>query len=135
MGSVEAFVAEAVDAGPRMRRVIFDVPQLARLTLPGAGDEAVGIYVPDDDEGRNYTVRHRGPGDNQLTCDFVLHERGVASDWARRHGFKLRWAWVQEWGSFNGAHVHILLHVPPYLDPIFRPMPLRWAKRLLPASR
>ena len=84
MGSVEAFVAEAVDAGPRMRRVIFDVPQLARLTLPGAGDEAVGIYVPDDDEGRNYTVRHRGPGDNQLTCDFVLHERGVASGWARR---------------------------------------------------
>ena len=84
MGSVEAFVAEVVDAGPRMRRVIFDVPHLDQLTMPGAGDEAVGVYVPDDDEGRNYTVRHRGPGANQLTCDFVLHERGVASGWARR---------------------------------------------------
>ncbi len=58
----------------------------------------------------------------------------LASDWARRHGYKLKWAWVQEWGSFNGAHVHILLHVPPNLDPIFRPMPLRWTKRLLPAE-
>ncbi len=58
----------------------------------------------------------------------------LASDWARQHGYRLKWAWVQEWGSFNGAHVHILLHVPPMLDPIFRPMPLRWAKRLLPAA-
>lgn len=84
MDVVEAFVAEVVDAGPRMRRVVVDVPQLVQLNLPGAGDEAVGVYVPDDQEGRNYTVRHRGPGENQLTLDFVLHERGVASGWARR---------------------------------------------------
>jgi hypothetical protein len=57
----------------------------------------------------------------------------LASDWARRHGYRLKWAWVQEWGGFNRAHVHILLHVPPNLDPIFRPMPLRWTKQLLPA--
>jgi hypothetical protein len=58
----------------------------------------------------------------------------LVSDWARRHGYKLKWAWVQEWGSINGAHVHILLHVPPCLDPIFRPMPLRWTKQILPAA-
>ena len=58
----------------------------------------------------------------------------IASDWARQHGYRLNWGWVQEWGSFNRAHVHILLHVPPFLDPIFRPMPLRWTKRLLPAG-
>lgn len=83
MDVVEGWVAEVVDVGPRMRRVVFDVPRLAQLKLPGAGDEAVGVYVPDDPEGRNYTVRHRGPGEDQLTCDFVLHERGVASAWAR----------------------------------------------------
>lgn len=84
MTVVDGFVAEVGDVGPRMRRVVFDVPQLADLHLPGAGDEAVGLYVPDDEEGRNYTIRHRGPGDSQLTCDFVLHERGVASGWARQ---------------------------------------------------
>jgi NADPH-dependent ferric siderophore reductase len=67
-----------------MRRVVFDVPTLAELNLPGAGDEALGIYFPDEPEGRNYSVRHRGPAENQITCDFVLHQRGVASDWARR---------------------------------------------------
>ena len=84
MDEVEGYVAEVVDAGPRIRRVVFNVPRLAQLSLPGAGDEAVGVYVPDDPEGRNYTVRRRGPGDHQMTCDFVVHERGVASGWARR---------------------------------------------------
>ena len=41
---------------------------------------------------------------------------------------------MQEWGATNGAHVHILLHVPPELDLVFRPMPLRWTKQLLPAA-
>jgi NADPH-dependent ferric siderophore reductase len=84
VNEVEGYAAKVVDAGPRVRRVVFDVPRLAELKLTGAGDEAVGVYVPGDSEGRNYTVRHRGPGADQLTCDFVLHERGVASGWARR---------------------------------------------------
>lgn len=71
-----------------------------------------------------------GRDNANLTGRFIK----LASDWARQHGYRLKWAWVQEWGSFNGAHVHILLHVPPLFDPIFRPMPLRWAKRLLPAA-
>ncbi|MBL0769572.1 hypothetical protein JI743_12215 [Sphingopyxis sp. DHUNG17] len=42
------------------------------------------------------------------------------------------WAWVQEGSSRFGQHVHILLHVPPLLDPLFRSMPLRWTKANLP---
>lgn len=85
MGIVGGVVAGVADIGPRMRRVVFDVPHLAELPLPGAGDEALGIYFDpaDEETGRNYTVRRRGPDTNQITCDFVLHQRGVASDWAR----------------------------------------------------
>ena len=84
MTMVHGSVAAVLTLGPRMRRIVFDVPQLSELDLPLAADEAVGIYFSDAAEGRNYSVRHRGPGQNQITCDFVLHRLGVASDWARR---------------------------------------------------
>jgi NADPH-dependent ferric siderophore reductase len=84
MATVDGSVAAVRDVDPRMRRVVFDVPTRIELNLPGAGDEALGIYFPDEPEGRNYSVRYRGPGENQITCDFVLHQRGTASDWARR---------------------------------------------------
>ena len=54
----------------------------------------------------------------------------AARDWLHCRGERLDWAWVQESGPGN-AHCHILLHVPRTLDPLFRPMPLRWVKRLL----
>ncbi|MCV7419600.1 siderophore-interacting protein [Mycobacterium yunnanensis] len=79
---VEGFVVRVDDVGPRMRRVVLDVPKLADLNLPGVGDEAVGLYFPSEPDGRNYTIRHRT--ERQLTCDFVLHERGVATGWAQR---------------------------------------------------
>jgi NADPH-dependent ferric siderophore reductase len=92
---IDGYVAAVTDVGPRMRRLVFDVPQLAELNLPGGADEAVGVYFPrepgapldseaDTAEGRNYTVRRRGPGAHQLTCDAVVHQRGLASDWVRR---------------------------------------------------
>ncbi|MCW2555094.1 MAG: hypothetical protein JWR78_4875 [Mycobacterium sp.] len=84
MAIVYGAVASVSDVGPRMRRVVFDVPALGDLKLPSAGDAALGIYFPDAPDGRNYSVRRRGPGQDQITCDFVLHQRGVASDWARR---------------------------------------------------
>lgn len=83
MGVVDGYVAGVGGIGARIKRVVFDVPQLADLQLPGVGDEAVGIDFPASTEGRNYSVRHRGPGANQITCDVVLHQRGIASDWAR----------------------------------------------------
>jgi hypothetical protein len=55
----------------------------------------------------------------------------LASDWARRHGYRLVWAWVQEWGRVNGAHIHMLLHLPNHLDWQFCLMPRRWAKQCL----
>ncbi len=106
MGTVFGAVVAITDLTPRLRRVVFDVPGLADLGLPDAGDDAVGIYFPTGGQkcppameqrdgvwasfdadtappGRNYTVRLRGPGPRQITVDFVVHERGVASDWVR----------------------------------------------------
>ncbi len=69
------------------------------------------------------------PADNaKATGAFIK----LVADWLRPHGYLLAWAWVQEYSRKNGAHVHMVLHVPPALDPLFRVMPLRWAKGLLP---
>ena len=106
MGTVFGAVVAITDLTPRLRRIVFDVPDVADLGLPDSGDDAVGIYFPRSGEncppameqrdgvsayfdtdaappGRNYTVRLRGPGPRQITVDFVVHERGVASDWVR----------------------------------------------------
>ncbi|SIR62081.1 siderophore-interacting protein [Williamsia sterculiae] len=106
MGTVFGAVVAISDPGPRIRRVVLDVPFVDDLGLPGVGDEALCVWFPapgaaappamqcrdgvwqyyDPDtvpQGRNYTVRTAGPGRKQLTVDLVLHERGVASDWAR----------------------------------------------------
>ncbi len=53
-----------------------------------------------------------------------------ARDWMRGHGYAMPWVWVQETGDTYGQHAHILLHVPPELIDLFRPMPRRWAKSL-----
>lgn len=55
----------------------------------------------------------------------------LARDWMRGHGYAMPWAWVQECGDTFGQHAHILLHVPPELDDLFRTMPRRWAKAIL----
>lgn len=62
------------------------------------------------------------------TRDFIKR----AGDWSRYHDERLCWAYVHEWGRKNGAHVHILLHVPKRLKDEFRVMPLRWTKAILP---
>ncbi|GGE21442.1 hypothetical protein GCM10011529_30090 [Polymorphobacter glacialis] len=56
------------------------------------------------------------------------------ADWLRLNGYRLAWSWVQENSRKNGAHVHILLHMPAELDPLFRTKPLEWAKALLPGQ-
>ena len=52
----------------------------------------------------------------------------LAREWMRTRGCQMPWVWVQERGIRSGQHAHILLHVPANLDPLFRPMPLRWTK-------
>ena len=55
----------------------------------------------------------------------------LAREWLSARGCAMPWVWVQEWGVVNGAHCHILLHVPPELDALFRTMPRRWVSRVL----
>lgn len=88
MGVAEGVVTEVSEIGPRIRRVVFEVQQIAALGLPDVGDAAVGISFPspgspdsDGAQARNYTVRH--VEGRHLTCDFVLHEKGTATDWVR----------------------------------------------------
>lgn len=58
--------------------------------------------------------------------------RRLAMSWMGTRNATMPWAWVQECGNTFGQHAHILLHVPPHLDPLFRSMPLRWTKAILP---
>jgi hypothetical protein len=53
-----------------------------------------------------------------------------AREWMRHHGHPMAWVWAQETGDVFGQHAHILLHVPPDLAELFRPMPRRWAKAI-----
>ncbi len=64
----------------------------------------------------------------RTTGEFVR----LAREWMDARGHAMPWAWVQERGDSFGQHAHLLLAVPAELEPLFRPMPLRWTKRLLP---
>ena len=52
----------------------------------------------------------------------------LASDWARRRGGRVLWAWARENGIGKGSHVHILLACPRHL-PIGRKW-LRWLRSI-----
>jgi NADPH-dependent ferric siderophore reductase len=107
MTFARATVIDASALSARLRRIVFDVPDLARLGIPTVADAAVGIYFPadgghtapdmqsvdgvwdyhDEDsapEGRNYSVRFHDAMANRVTVDVVLHAGGPGSDWARR---------------------------------------------------
>lgn len=71
------------------------------------------------------------PGDAVRTTGLFV---GKAREWLRGHGYRTAWVWVQETGDTFGQHAHILLHVPPELNDLFRPMPRRWAKAIIPGK-
>lgn len=52
----------------------------------------------------------------------------LASDWARRRGARVLWAWARANGQEQGSHVHLLLACPVHL-PIGR-MWKRWLKAI-----
>lgn len=101
------YQAEVVAAGrvtPNMMRVRFGGPELDRWISSGDPDERLTIAFPGpgqrtpprpriaggawhfdgcaEPEQRSYTVRR--VGDGTLDVDFVVHEGGVAADWATR---------------------------------------------------
>jgi hypothetical protein len=61
----------------------------------------------------------------------------LARDWLGARGHRpLVWAWVMEDGANRGGlHIHLLMHVPNNLAPLFSPMPRRWVKQLTPGGR
>ncbi len=91
---------------PRMRRITFHAPELANFTSASADDHVklffprlgetqpdlpvlgpAGLTFPDGlprPSARDYTPRRFDPANCELTIEFVLHEDGPASNWARR---------------------------------------------------
>jgi NADPH-dependent ferric siderophore reductase len=100
-----AVVVRVEDVTPSLRRVVLGGPGLADFESTGVGDEYLRILFPaegqtepelprivdgnldwgsiDLDRLRTYTVRHHDPTAGEVTIDFVVHEGGVASTWAR----------------------------------------------------
>jgi hypothetical protein len=91
---------------------------------------AVEAHAADTPYNRFITLawEHCGlsPRENvKATGHFIKQAR----DWA--WPYRLPWCWVQETGDRYGAHVHMLIHVPPELIPLFRGKPRRWMKTCL----
>lgn len=55
----------------------------------------------------------------------------LAREWMRERGYRVPWAWVQEWGPRYGAHCHALIHVPPELAPLLGKRFSRWARLVI----
>jgi NADPH-dependent ferric siderophore reductase len=90
---------------PRMRRITFHAPELAsfssaaaddhvKLFFPGPGEREPVVPVPGAEGlrstdamrrpiARDYTPRRFDPKTCELTIEFVLHDDGPASNWAR----------------------------------------------------
>ena len=99
-------VVRTEDLTPALRRVVFGGPELEGYASTGVGDEYIRLIFPVDgawapilptvtngclDYGsidlntmRTYTVRSYDPGANEVTIDFVIHDGGVAAEWARK---------------------------------------------------
>jgi NADPH-dependent ferric siderophore reductase len=75
--------------GPNMIRIVLGDGDLARYVPIGVPDEAVALWFrgadPDGEPiGRNYSVRAFDPARAEMTVDFVVHDGGVAAQWAKR---------------------------------------------------
>lgn len=66
-------------------KMLFPENNAMEPVLPTRGEK--GFVYPDDAPAqalRDFTPRHVDPAANQLTVDFVLHESGPASNWAKQ---------------------------------------------------
>ena len=75
-------------------------------------------------------------GRGGISADHAVDATGkfirLAREWLRMRECAMPWVWVREGSQRFGQHAHILLHIPPHLSPLFRLMPLRWTKAILP---
>lgn len=100
-----AVVVRTEDLSPGLRRIVLGGPGLAGFATTGCGDEYLRVLLPaegarepvlpviadgvldygsvDLDLLRTYTVRAFDPVAGEVTLDFVLHDHGVATTWAR----------------------------------------------------
>jgi NADPH-dependent ferric siderophore reductase len=79
-----ASVVETLQLNKRLVRIILVVEDPPGLDVKPAGDSAVGVYFPDSDEGRNYSVRFQDGA--RIELDIVLHARGPGTTWAAATG-------------------------------------------------
>jgi NADPH-dependent ferric siderophore reductase len=75
--------------GPNMIRLVLGGSDLARYVPTGVPDEAIALWFRGEDPdgepiGRNYSVRAFDPARAAMTVDFVVHDGGVAAQWAKR---------------------------------------------------
>ncbi|MEI5676249.1 MULTISPECIES: siderophore-interacting protein [unclassified Nocardioides] len=101
-----AEVLSVTDLVPGLRRFVFGGEGLADFETTGVGDEYLRIFLPDEPTGeprmpfavgrgwdwpegvepsplRTYTVRAWDAERHELTVDVVLHDGGLAAEWAR----------------------------------------------------
>lgn len=100
-----AVVVRVEELAPWLRRVVLGGDGLRDFQSTGVGDEYLRVMFPpeggtepalptvvdgvfdfgqvDLDLLRTYTVRDHDPATGEVTIDFVVHEGGVASSWAR----------------------------------------------------
>ena len=83
-------VARIEDITPHLRSITFTGEALADF-VSASFDDHVKVFFPSTDGGgggeparRDYTPRRFDNGAQELTIEFVLHDVGPASDWARR---------------------------------------------------
>ena len=103
-----AEVVRVEDLSASLRRIVFGGPGLAEFASSGSPDEYLRVVVPapgrtepvlptvvdgvldygsiDMDLLRTYTVRRHDRDAGEVTIDFVLHDHGVVTSWARAAG-------------------------------------------------
>ncbi|MBA8838933.1 siderophore-interacting protein [Ochrobactrum sp. RH2CCR150] len=73
---------------PSMVRVVLEGADLHRFQSTGRPDEFIWLSFPAADHGeemgRYYTVRRWDAIHREITIDFVIHEIGIATNWAQR---------------------------------------------------
>ncbi|WP_156756940.1 siderophore-interacting protein [Actinokineospora pegani] len=84
MTAYHATVLRTAHVTPRMLRVTLVGDELKSYQGSGLPDESCRVVFPGDGEPRRvYTIRRRDAETGQIDLDFVLHDGGVAAEWAR----------------------------------------------------